>query len=112
MLEIGAIVWGVRDIRRAAEFWSEALNYQIHFEKEDFAILKPKNGKGVQLNLDLKTSEKPKRHHMDIWVTGNIEEEVERLLTLGAARKEWRYPPNADYIVLTDPDGNAFCLIR
>lgn len=28
MLTIGAIVWGVRDLPRAINFWSHALNYQ------------------------------------------------------------------------------------
>ena len=29
MLEIGAIVWGVQDVLRAVEFWSQALHYQL-----------------------------------------------------------------------------------
>ena len=29
MLEIGAIVWGVRDLHRSIKFWSEALNYKL-----------------------------------------------------------------------------------
>ena len=38
--------------------------------------------------------------------------EVTRLLTLGATRVPWRYEPDADYIVLADPDGNRFCVIQ
>jgi hypothetical protein len=37
---------------------------------------------------------------------------VQRLLELGATRYPWRYPPDADYIVLEDPDGNLFCVIQ
>ena len=45
MLEIGAIVWGVRDLHRAIKFWSEALNYKLSREPDvDFAILIPKEG--------------------------------------------------------------------
>ena len=38
--------------------------------------------------------------------------EVERLLSLGATYKEWRYEKDADYIVLNDPDGNPFCVVQ
>ena len=37
--------------------------------------------------------------------------EVERLVALGATRVDWRYEPNADYVVLADPDGNTFCVV-
>ena len=37
---------------------------------------------------------------------------MERLLGLGAQHVAWRYPDNADYIVLADPDGNKFCVVE
>ena len=39
-------------------------------------------------------------------------QEVERLLNLGASRKQWNYPKDADYVVLQDPDGNPFCVVQ
>jgi hypothetical protein len=41
-----------------------------------------------------------------------VEEEVERLVKIGAARYPWRYEPNHDYVVLEDPDGNLFCVVQ
>ena len=38
--------------------------------------------------------------------------EVERLVTLGARRYPWRYPVDADFVVLEDPDGNLFCVVE
>lgn len=112
MLEIGAIVWGVEDIARAVDFWSAALHYRLKFPaSEDWAILVPENGKGVQLSLSKVSSPKAKRHHMDLF-TENCYEEVERLIALGATRKPWRYAPGADYVVLQDPDGNPFCVVQ
>jgi catechol 2,3-dioxygenase-like lactoylglutathione lyase family enzyme len=112
MLEIGAIVWGVRDLQRSIKFWSEALNYKLSREPDvDFAILIPKEGNGIQLSLNSAiTSDKPKRHHIDLF-TPDQAQEVERLLNLGATRVAWRYEPDADYVVLADPDGNTFCVI-
>lgn len=113
MLEIGAIVWGVRDLQRAINFWSAALHYRLSREPDvDFAILVPKEGKGVQLSLNSAvTSDKPKRHHIDLFTTDQ-KKEVARLLELGATRVDWRYEPDADYVILADPDGNTFCVVQ
>src|SRR5690606_9207342 len=50
------------------------------------------------------------RHHLDLYATDQAGQ-VERLIGLGAIRVDWRYPPDADYVVLADPDGNNFCVI-
>lgn len=111
-MEIGAIVWGVKNIKRVVEFWSSALDYQLKYPmSDDWAILIPKNGNGVQMSLSLVTSDKAKRHHIDLF-TYNQKEEVERLIVLGATRANWHYPPDADYVVLHDPDGNPFCVVQ
>ena len=112
MLEIGSIVWGVQDIPRAVRFWSEALHYKLKYPaSEDWAVLIPEDGDGIQLSLSLVSSPKARRHHIDLF-TDDQEAEVNRLLALGAVRKEWRYPPDADYVVLQDPDGNSFCVVQ
>ncbi|GAA5511899.1 hypothetical protein Dcar01_00613 [Deinococcus carri] len=111
MLRIGSIVWGVQDLPRAITFWTQALNYRLRDEPDDdWAVLVPREGHGVQLALKLVTSQKAKRHHLDLYA-GDREAEVERLLALGAERVDWQYEPGADYVVLADPDGNRFCVI-
>ncbi|MFF5363127.1 VOC family protein [Streptomyces scabiei] len=54
------------------------------------------------------------RVHLDLYA-GNAEDqaaEVRRLLGLGAQRVAWdSYPPDADFVVLADPEGNRFCVI-
>lgn len=113
MIEIGAIVWGVRDLNRSIEFWSQALNYRLSREPDvDFAILVPREGQGIQLSLNSAiTSPKPRRHHIDLF-TDDQGREVGRLLELGATRVDWRYESGADYVVLADPDGNTFCVVQ
>ena len=49
--------------------------------------------------------------HLDLY-TNDQEAEVERLIKLGATRYPWRYRPNADFVVLEDPDGNLFCVVE
>lgn len=112
MLSIGSIVWGVRDVARAAEFWGRALDYVPKYPASgDWAALVPRDGVGVQISLKLVTSPRARRHHIDLFADDQAAE-VERLLALGATRMEWRYESGADYVVLQDPDGNPFCVVQ
>ena len=112
MLSIGSIVWGVKDLPRALEFWTRALNYRLRNPPDDdWAVLVPVEGPGVQLALTLVSSDRARRHHLDLYATDQ-QAEVERLLALGARQAEWSYPPDADFVVLEDPDGNRFCVVE
>ena len=114
MLKIGSIVWGVRDVSRAIEFWIAALDYRpLRPPSEDWAILVPRIGVGVQLAITQVASDAKdhQRHHLDLYAEDR-EREVRRLIGLGALRVDWRYPDGADYVVLADPDGNTFCVIE
>lgn len=114
MLRIGSVVWGVRDVPRAIEFWCAALDYKpLRDPSPEWAILRPRSGSGAQLAITIVTSqpEDHQRHHLDLYAA-DAAAEVERLLALGAQRVDWRYPPGADYVVLADPDGNRFCVIE
>lgn len=114
MLKVGSIVWGVRNVPRAIEFWTEALDYRpLREPSADWAILVPRQGQGVQLAIKLVTSdaETHQRHHLDLYAD-DAEAEIRRLLGIGAQRVGWRYPPGADYTVLADPDGNTFCVVE
>jgi catechol 2,3-dioxygenase-like lactoylglutathione lyase family enzyme len=114
MLKIGSIVWGVRDVPRAIEFWCAALNYRpLREASADWAILIPSYGDGQRLAITI-VSSAPKAINVTIWIfyASDQQTEVERLLTLGARRVTWRYPEGADYVVLADPDGNTFCVVQ
>ena len=114
MIRIGSIVWGVRDVPRAIQFWSAALDYRpLREPSSDWAILVPRSGAGPQFAITMVTSDARdhQRHHLDLYVD-DAGAEIARLLDLGAQRVDWRYPPGADYVVLADPDGNRFCVVE
>ena len=116
---------GVSDVRRAAAFWMEALDYRPRDEIEDtWVVLVPRtmdrhvDGSADGPRLSLALSETPlqehPRIHLDLYAGNTADQaaEVERLVALGAQRVDWDlYPENADFIVLADPDGNRFCVI-
>jgi predicted enzyme related to lactoylglutathione lyase len=105
---VGAFVLNVGDIDRAAKFWRQALGYVA--EPDDPAFLKPEDGGGPRLHLD-----ENDRTHIDLWISrqeSTMEEEVQRMISLGATRVEWTYPPDADFVVLADTEGNLFCVVE
>lgn len=111
MLEIGSVVWGVKNLKREIQFWEEALHYHAKYVDTDFAILKDPDGNGIQLSLKTVTSEHARRHHIDLFADDR-DAEVHRLISLGASLKPWNYEPDADYTVMLDPDGNPFCVVQ
>jgi hypothetical protein len=53
----------------------------------------------------------PPRIHLDLF-TEDQAGEVERLKALGATEVHWdKRPPDADYVILADPEGNRFCVV-
>ena len=118
MLTLGVVVLGVTDRQRAEDFWCAALGYQVR--EDGFGgwakVLGPPGRTGTMIALQL--SETPPedypRLHFDLHVTGVAEQEAEagRLVSLGARRVDWdSYPDDPDFIVLTDTEGNRFCIV-
>jgi predicted enzyme related to lactoylglutathione lyase len=115
VLRIGSIVLRVDDLQRQAEFWEAALDYVRRDEatSDDFVLLGPKDGVGPNLSLDNVPSKVqiPPRLHLDLY-TQDQAAEVQRLKALGASEVHWdKRPPDADYVILADPEGNRFCVV-
>jgi catechol 2,3-dioxygenase-like lactoylglutathione lyase family enzyme len=114
VLRIGSIVLRVDDLERQTEFWEAALGYVRREEtSDDFVLLRPRDGVGPNLSLDLarSTVQLPPRIHLDLYAEDQAAE-VERLKALGATEVHWdKRPPDADYVILADPEGNRFCVI-
>lgn len=114
MLRVGSIVIRVDDLERQAEFWEAALGYvRRPDDSDDFMLLRPADGIGPNVSLDRvgSTVQIPPRIHLDLY-TEDQKGEVARLLKLGAAEVHWdRRPPDADYVILADPEGNRFCVV-
>jgi catechol 2,3-dioxygenase-like lactoylglutathione lyase family enzyme len=118
VLSLGILVLGVSDIDRAVAFWCEALGYEVR--RDGFGgwsiVLTPPTGSGPKIALQ--QSETPPddhpRLHLDLHVPDIDEQasEVERLVSIGAERVDWdSYSDDPDFVVLSDPDGNRFCIV-
>ena len=112
MLRVGTIVLNVRDARRASSFWSQALGYARRDSGDNpdsTPVLLPRQAAAVAVALD-----EDDRTHLDLHTDSALEQaaEVERLISLGATRADWAYPEGARFTVLTDPEGNLFCVVN
>jgi catechol 2,3-dioxygenase-like lactoylglutathione lyase family enzyme len=109
MLRIKSVNLQVRDPRRAAGFWTEALGYEVRGgelgEESPVLVAIDCDAPAIVLDTDDRT-------HLDLSVADPAEQqaEVERLIALGARRAAWQYADGADHVVLLDPEGNQFCV--
>jgi hypothetical protein len=113
-VRVGSIVLRVDNLQCQTEFWAAALDYVPREENsDDFVLLRPRDGVGPNLSLDQVHSELhvPPRIHLDLY-TDDQAGEVRRLISLGATEVHWsKRPPEADYVILADPEGNRFCVV-
>lgn len=108
---VGSVVIDVNDIEKMRAFWQDALGYQKAHASDDWVKLVDPNEKGVSVSLQVvpERREGKNRLHLDLYAKDQLAE-VERLERLGAVRERG---PNQgeDFVVLSDPEGNLFCVI-
>jgi len=114
MIRIGSVVIRVDDLDRQKAFWTAALGYVAREGDDDtFALLYPADRNGPNVSLDRVRSklQVPPRIHLDLYADDQAAE-VERLQGLGATEIHWdKRPPDADYVIMADPEGNRTCVI-
>ncbi len=108
-----------RDPEALAAFWAAVLDYRVLGREEDGSVeIGPEAGfGGAAPTLVFGPVPDPtpgkRRLHIDVNPTDrDQDEELERLLGLGARRADVGQGDDATWVVLTDPEGNEFCLLR
>ena len=101
-----------------ADFWEKALGWRRTFEAEDEIALEPPAGSAADgICPDLLFLKVPERKelknrlHLDLRPDDQAAE-VQRLEELGAARVSVGQGPDVTWVVMADPDGNEFCVLR
>jgi predicted enzyme related to lactoylglutathione lyase len=98
-----------------AAFWKEVLGWQISEEEEDSVELKnPESEWPVLLFVRVPEKKTTKnRLHIDVSARDRTQDaELERMLALGATRADVGQGEDVSWVVLADPEGNEFCLLR
>ena len=116
-LRIQCLCIDTADPSRLAGFWESALGWRRTYD-EDYVILEPPKGSpedGVAPDLlFLRVPEEKavkNRLHLDLRPKDQAAE-VARLEALGARRVDVGQSADASWVVMADPDGNEFCVLR
>jgi predicted enzyme related to lactoylglutathione lyase len=114
-LFVNSLTVDAHDPAALARFWAAALDWPILFEAEDEVMIAPFDERhpGVypmlfNRNADIKSVKN--RWHFDLAPT-DPDAEVARLEGLGARRADIGQG-DVDWIVMADPEGNEFCVLR
>jgi Glyoxalase-like domain len=107
-----------RDPEGLAAFWLAALDYRVLSRKEGAVEIGPETGfGGATPTLVFAPVPDPTpgkvRLHIDLNPTDrDQDEELDRLLRLGATRADVGQRGDEGWHVLADPEGNQFCLLE
>jgi hypothetical protein len=120
MLKIGYITFDCKEPLNISKFWEAALGWKITYSDEAGVMLEKVEGDPnaekfppilFGKNPDQKVAKN--RIHFDLR-PDNQELEVARLEKLGAKRIEigQSADPNTTWVVMADPEGNEFCVLK
>ena len=114
MLKIQCLTIDCHDPAIPAKFWSEALGWPITISNSEEVVVENPSGEADLLFLRNPDKRAVKnRLHLDLRPE-NQAAEVARLEALGAKRIEigQSADPRTSWVVMEDPDGNLFCVLR
>lgn len=130
-MKIDAVVFDCGDAAPLARFWAAALGWRVApydeselerlaskgiYDPEDDPSVMVEPPEGTELPV-LFFTEVPEgkavknRVHLDLVATMPLEDEVERLSTLGASIRNWAEEDGGMWCVMLDPEGNEFCVM-
>jgi catechol 2,3-dioxygenase-like lactoylglutathione lyase family enzyme len=106
---MGSVVINCADLERMTDFWAAALDLApVRTSDDEFRVLR-----GPEVNISLQVAATPvtarDQMHFDLY-TDDQRGEVARLTGLGATFVRHHDDPDDDYMVMTDPEGNEFCV--
>ena len=108
------LIVDARDPDALARFWAQVLEWDVGESRDGFAWLKPPAA-AVPLIVFVPVPEAKtvkNRLHIDVSPTDRSrDEEVERVLALGATRADVGQGDDVSWVVLADPEGNEFCVL-
>ena len=112
------IVVDATDPGRLARFWGEVLEWPVVDEHDRGFSWISASGDHTARPLIVfvpvpEAKSVKNRVHLDVNPSGNDQDaELERLFALGATRADVGQSDDVPWVVLADPEGNEFCLLR
>lgn len=118
-LVIGNLSIDCAQPRALAMWWGEALGWQVIEDpdlEDDEVGIEPtdRSAPGLLFLRVLEPKSLKNRLHLDVRPPNGSDQQTElaRLLAMGARRADVGQGADVPWVVLTDPEGNEFCLLR
>lgn len=108
------VVVDSKDPRRLAEFWAAVLDYQVVYEEPGSEVVVARDEQTYPGLIFVPVPEDKvvkNRLHLDL-NPDDRDREVERLEKLGATKADVGRGPDVTWVVMRDPEGNEFCVLR
>ena len=107
-----AITIDVNDLETCAKFWSQVLGADILYQNESYLRLGHKGERPTLLLQKVPERHKEKnRVHIDLDVA-DLDAAVSRVQGLGGHKLRQLNEYGIEWVVMADPDGNEFCLVK
>lgn len=108
---ITSVVINTPDEERLAAFWAKLLSVEIAHRTEGFIWLEPQRPGGYSVAFQQVADPTPgrRRLHLDTAV-GDMTAATDRIIALGGRHLETHTVPGLTWQVMSDPDGNEFCI--
>jgi len=109
------IVIDAHDLPGLARFWTQALGWRILSEREREIVIGPAQDAPVGMCFMPVTGPKTVKNRVHLDLTSSAEDreqEIDRLVALGARPVDIGQTGTESWTVLADPEGNEFCVVR
>ena len=121
-----SVVVDCHDVVALSRWWADVLDWQVAFAAKDEIVLVPRHasrpapgippaerGPGLGFIAVPEGKATKNRLHIDLAPSPDAgqEAEVRRLEGLGARRADVGQPATVSWVVMTDPEGNEFCVL-
>ena len=111
-----ALCFDANDPLRLALFWAGVLGWEMVDDPHDGIALLPSDDTGFRIRFLPSQQPKAGRNQMHFDLTSTSAEDqqqtVARSLGLGARHIDIGQRPEEGHVVLADPEGNEFCVLR
>src|SRR5215211_7668261 len=107
-----SVVVDAMDPARLGRWWAAVLDYRVVSEESDELVIGRADGSQPELVFGLVADAKSGKNRLHIDLRPDDQDaEVERLIDMGARRVDVGQT-EASWVVLADPEGNEFCVLK
>ncbi|WP_405809053.1 VOC family protein [Streptomyces sp. NBC_00210] len=112
-LKLYQIAVDADDLKGLARFWCQVLDWKVVYEADDEVVIGADETAlpGIVFLPVPEPKTVKNRLHLDL-TPDDQAAEIERLLALGARRADVGQGEDVTWVVLADPEGNEFCVLR